>query len=82
MTTLKLTTNQIIEIHNRQSGVVMRKITSKYMDVINEVKFYIASGWDKTQAINYVLFDEMDFMFTSNDERSLLKMWMENSMKS
>ena len=75
-----INTTSILAAYSNSNPVKMRGITSKYRDAINEVKFYIQSGWDKVRAIDFVLFGEMAFMFSDSEDRDLLKNWMLNKM--
>lgn len=73
-------TSEILSIHER--GYNTRITLAKYLELINEVKFYISNGWSKIKAINFVLFEEFDFMFSDDSDRELLKGWMLNKMKT
>lgn len=71
------TTAQILAIYNAGNAVQTRKMTSAYREIIEEVKFYIASGWDKNRAIDFCIFEEFAFMFNGNTEdQDNLKSWM------
>lgn len=71
-----------IEIYKKQNGVIMRNLIKEYNDIIEEVKWYIQSGWEKLEAINFVLFDEFNFKFTNNEnDRVLLNEWMNTKMR-
>ena len=75
------TTNNILKSYSKQNGVIMRGITSKYSNLIEEVKYYISNGWVREEAIDFVLFNEFDFMFNNNEsDRQLLNGWMLNKM--
>ena len=75
------TSNNILKSYAKQNGVIMRTITSKYSNLIEEVKYYISNGWVKKEAIDFVLFNEFDFMFNGcENDRQLLNEWMLNKM--
>ena len=44
--------NNILKSYAKQNGVIMRTITSKYSNLIEEVKYYIYNGWVKKEATN------------------------------
>lgn len=76
-----MTTEKILNIHTRENGFIMRSLISENRDLIDEVKYYISNGWNKLEAIDFVLFDEWAFKFKNEeDKRTLLKEWMCNKM--
>ena len=76
-------TNQIINIYKRNfSDSSIRKVTVKFRNLIEEVKFYVSDGWNKSDAISFILDNEFNFLFTqNNEEKEILRNWMKSNLK-
>jgi len=70
--------SRILETYAKQSGVINRAITSKYKEVIEDVRYYVADGWDHEEAVILAM-QEWAWKFESAEDKELLKTWFDGS---
>jgi len=69
---------RIIDIHDNQSDVINRTITSKYKIIIQEVRDCMQLGYSKDEAVSFSL-KEFAFLIESDEDKEILLSWFNNS---
>jgi len=70
--------NSILNTYAKQTGVINRTITEKYKDIIEEARWYMSTGSDKTEAVEMAI-KEFSWKFESEEDKALLLSWFNGS---